>query len=98
MAKHTPGSWEVHPEITEKRMGYIRIVAGDKRVADIFPFVARGGIRLETAEANARLIAAAPDLLEALQQAINYTQTGGAEDTDWLTNAVDAIAGAKEPA
>lgn len=69
--QHTPGPWYVHgsiisPTPTGKRFA----------IAEVF----RDSI--ETANANARLIAAAPDLLEACKQAVNALELAhGGRDT-----------------
>jgi len=59
MAKHTPGNWVVG----EGKAARIVYASDSYAVADAT--VWHGGV--EEAEANARLIAAAPDLLAALQ-------------------------------
>lgn len=57
-AQHTPGPWEID-------YGYNRII---KSIGPCVPDEYAGSAWLEVTEANARLIAAAPDLLEALKQ------------------------------
>lgn len=68
--------WEVLNYANSKK-GYIAIVAnGTEHVADVFPFGARpGGAQRELAVhiANARLIAAAPEILEALKAQMDAT-------------------------
>jgi len=56
--QHTPGPWVIHPEA----LGEHSIVTPDGRglIADIYG----------RSPANARLIAAAPELLEALQDCV----------------------------
>ncbi len=54
-AKHTPGPWELH---TSPYLKFATVV-----IADV-----AHEIRSELSEHDARLIAAAPDLLEALQE------------------------------
>lgn len=67
--KHTPGPWEIKPlRMNYKHRFYLdlMIYAGDQFIATrrvMEPF------EQEEAEANARLIAAAPDLLAALENA-----------------------------
>ena len=57
-AKHTPGSWHVDdPGVSDR----YRYVFGADRL------ICRITIHNETSEANARLIAAAPDLLDSLK-------------------------------
>ena len=69
MSKHAPGPWRVMCHLSDDS-GHIAIVAGEKdNVCDVFPFGSLPGRRdrkLEHHKANAALIAAAPDLLEAL--------------------------------
>ena len=63
-AQHTPGPWFVVAQNNVGSKGtQVWGLAGDTRIADC----ASGGISLEGKRANARLIAAAPELLEALQ-------------------------------
>ena len=61
--KHTPGPWHVDRDAFERAA---RLRGGDnmRLILRWDAFARRGSIE---AEANARLIAAAPDLLEALQ-------------------------------
>lgn len=58
--KHTPGPWNYD------RSGYSLYVNSGR---ELVTALSMDGKRLETSEANARLIAAAPDLLEALKEA-----------------------------
>src|SRR5262249_39298471 len=62
-AKHTPGPWVIHLAQTV----CIRPASSDTLIARLF------GARSK-AETNARLIAAAPDLLEACKRALPYLQ------------------------
>ena len=61
MSKHTPGPWAVSS--TERR--YVREVNGKRYVASCTD--SQDYRTYEEAEANARLIACAPEMLEALQ-------------------------------
>jgi len=54
MSKHTPGPWLCHPYVLDGET-FIFNNSGTEHIADV------------VSEANAQLIAAAPDLLEALQ-------------------------------
>ena len=69
--EHTPGPWAMLSEETDKP--YIRIRGtklGDRyKIANVLTPVYDGSLERETEEtrANARLIEAAPDLLEALK-------------------------------
>jgi hypothetical protein len=77
MSKHTPGPWEV-----EEGAGEIVICAETGTAIDeSICFVTHGGwheMPRETAIANARLIAAAPELLAVLMQIqrMGYTDWG----------------------
>jgi phage-related baseplate assembly protein len=53
-AAHTPGPWDFHIADNAEPF-HIAIEANDERIADVY------------GKANARLIAAAPDMLEALR-------------------------------
>ncbi len=67
MRKHTPGPWEIerYSDGLIQIVGDVRIVSDDEEnVTTVVEAVARGD------EANARLISAAPELLEALQVCI----------------------------
>ena len=71
MSKHTPGPWQIYDCEFAVRVG---IEGGNK--TSVITFGAKGdysgvwGKTTEQAEANARLIASAPELLEALKGAI----------------------------
>lgn len=90
-AQHTPGAWHVAPsnrgnlcvfgEIEHKQEGY-----SENCICMVTPLHAQTAID----QANARLIAAAPELLEALEDAVAYPTTG-----NWYTKAAAAIAKAK---
>lgn len=61
---HTPGPWTMQPDETFSTLGDKRVVAFN----DISPAIVFGGLGAET-DANAHLIASAPELLEALEAA-----------------------------
>lgn len=66
MSKHTPGPWHANPYVHASVHGfavYADRICMDKLADEI------------QSEANARLIAAAPELLEALKQAVNLLET-----------------------
>ena len=71
MSAHTPGPWEVKPEECDRP--YIRVrgtrLGGRFKVCNVLTPVYEGVHKREADEtrANARLIAAAPELLAALQ-------------------------------
>lgn len=67
-AKHTPGPWLL--------TGFtVCDTTHHQRIASLWPVLA-GPLR-EEAEANARLIAAAPELLEALEDAVALCKAHG---------------------
>lgn len=73
---HTPGPWDTNTRQVEWRELYARLITGpDGRVlgaaADF-----NNTLRDPEADANARLMAAAPDLLAALEAALEQTEDG----------------------
>lgn len=70
---HAPGPWRVLEWANEKK-GYIAIVGPGKpesHICDVFPFGKRAEHQtLAEHTANARLISAAPDMLAALDRAL----------------------------
>ena len=101
MSEHTAGPWKVDPSAAEQRgMGGERIykVVTDRRngtpnglIADVSAW----WVDTESAKANARLIAAAPELLEACEalEASPYLFEG--DDLGLLNQVRDAIDSAK---
>ena len=82
--KHTPGPWNYD------RSGYSLYVNSGR---ELVTALSMDGKRLETSEANARLIAAAPDLLNALMDFVSYFGHDNDNGLDeMLTNARAAIA------
>lgn len=63
--KHTKGPWEIEGLVESNGVGAQRIVApcNTYAIADVYQAAERGGV----SEANARLIAAAPELLRVCQ-------------------------------
>lgn len=82
MSKHTPGPWEVGPQ----HHGQVAVWQSD------FPAVVATCGRQDDAEANARLIAAAPDLLAALKETLRASPMG-----PHVKMAQAAIAKAEQP-
>lgn len=72
MSKHTPGPWMVSPYNT---MG----IFDDKKrpIAVAYEGVHSYDIELPEREANAKLIAAAPEMLEALRACVEWAKAGG---------------------
>lgn len=94
MSKHTPGPWDAGLE----RMGdpdKRKIWATSLQVAS----AASMWISQEVQEANARLIAAAPEMLEALKEAKEFIENLQLPDSEWsrtLDLCVAAIAKAED--
>jgi hypothetical protein len=66
---HTKGKWEVSDFLTSSGG---RITCGEKQIADAWVF----SVGLTESKANAKLIAAAPALLEALEKAKQFIENG----------------------
>lgn len=78
MSKHTPGPWRVYPVMwpdDEVTFDSFRILGAD----NVSPAIVFGGV--EEAPYNARLIAAAPELLEALRDLVDAV---GTNPDEWL--------------
>ena len=98
MSKHTPGPWEVSHGGHGSPRGFVideyfvlnRTVADDVAIAaDIVDPATQ-----MPSEANARLIAAAPDLLEVLERIV---ASSSLTDTQLWAEARDAVAKATAP-
>lgn len=82
-ARHTRGPWETLPE--EAGKAYIRVrgtrLGATYKIANVLVHTYPGALdyELHEARANARLIAAAPDLLEALLVARDHIDMGALE-------------------
>lgn len=72
--KHTPGPWTVEPHNDDFGMYCIREVA-DRHEHDMTPQELADRLVYAEDAANAALIAAAPDMLEALQVAAEFIST-----------------------
>jgi hypothetical protein len=88
-AKHTPGPWKA-VDCRHQFNGQIRIW---KDALPTEPMIANVLAKNPNAEANARLIAAAPELLEALEKIRNLERRNFREAWDMLQE-VDRLAGA----
>ena len=82
MIKHTPGPWNSKLVIAWQGPNYIKVVGSNgAEIAAIQPHPNGSGQRLnndeleEIAKANERLIAAAPELLEACKEVLSYLPT-----------------------
>jgi len=76
-SKHTPGPWN-----SEHRAGSIDIWSGGgfvHQIACINPYAGDSGTTTETDESNARLIAAAPEMLDALKAVADFDLTSDIE-------------------
>ena len=96
--KHTPGPWVV--DYSPKTGRPLGITApGDEGIPGaVGCVVRRNGIGLpgsETAQANARLIAAAPDLLRILGELCRYAEGANSKVDDLIDEARAAIAKAE---
>lgn len=94
--RHTPGPW-LSTSTGEVMRGYSQPFAISQSgqpnlVAGVFGDVEGGE---EVAKANARLITAAPDLLEALADALKYAEFEGHAFRPWHDKARAAIAKAR---
>ena len=80
MSKHTPGPWSYigNGDVVARSENYC---GGEKDIASVF-LTAN-----DEDEANSRLIAAAPDLLEALREVLN-NPAGDYDASDGYENAV----------
>lgn len=90
--KHTPGPWEVWNWEADPRHVCVGPQAGGLCVADVVACNAHGIFTAETEArgmADARLIAAAPDLLDALQTA-SMALIGYTHRNEIIENALNA--------
>ena len=85
-AEHTPGPWVVYDDSNNGKTNRIEIAARGKTVARIYHSVPEEDLP------NARLIAAAPDLLEALQYMVNACPAIDPSGEDAHAHARAAIA------
>jgi hypothetical protein len=97
MSKHTPGPWEFYQRAGEgeDHKGF-RVTTGNPRWWAIATIMPVDGAGVE-GEANARLIAAAPDLLAALEKvwAEGVIPDGFALLQDQVCDAIAKAGGAK---
>lgn len=92
--QHTPGPWKVGQYLGQLSAWCVHMDAGDKgRGIDVVEAVC--GISAEQRLANARLIAAAPELLHALQQLIDSGDVRDAAEKGAVSMARAAIAKAE---
>jgi hypothetical protein len=86
MSKHTPGPWVVYDDSNDGKTNRIEIAARGKTVARIYHSVPEEDLP------NARLIAAAPDLLEALNTWLKQYSAEEYEDCPEVVQTRAAIA------
>jgi hypothetical protein len=92
--KHTPGPWK----IKQFKGGALRIISDDTHICTVHHTVPRGALNEEERrrrEANARLIAAAPKMIESLKEilaALNRSKTYPADPEYMKGVAQTAIA------
>jgi hypothetical protein len=91
MSKHTPGPWLLHGRITQGNHLPCSAVTAKTLIAKVYS-EAYNDIDEETA--NAILIAAAPELLEALKEFVEWIEQGD-YDISFLAKAQAAIAKAE---
>ena len=97
MSKHTPGPWQTMPEECDK--AYIRVrgtALGNRyKVANVLTPTYEGVHQSEAEETrrNAQLIAAAPELLDALRGAVVLfgCHCNDCTALDWLSRAEAAL-------
>jgi hypothetical protein len=76
--KHTPGPWKWWTSCSWRRLSQDLPRAKDGGV--LCPYVCRDGHPdVQVSDADARLIASAPDLLEAAEQALNFIENTESE-------------------
>jgi hypothetical protein len=76
--KHTPGDWSFWQKYQGEDIASIR--ANGKIIADVVGQNSGEGVMKDEALANAKLIAAAPDLLKALKEMLRHTDGNCAEE------------------
>jgi len=91
--KHTPGPWAVEDIKSQGTMVYRRIHVGKTALGAISAYKLPKGRDAE-AEANARLIAAAPELLAALEIAEGFISGFEGDElqegVDWMLSTIRA--------
>ena len=93
MSNHTPGPWVVVDDHPDKACYYIQEKNHLDEIATIYRYERNPCNTL----ADARLIAAAPELLEALEQVVSFVDAGqGTWTVEEQQKARAAIARAKE--
>ena len=83
MSNHTPGPWKIFDDHPDPDLLCLHVYHGDEQIADVSELK------------NARLIAAAPDLLEALENLLKVHEGEGGTQYHAGDMARAAIAKAK---
>ena len=89
---HTPGPWHWDSDpVKGDPTGRVRyqVVALGKTITKVYYSSYEGG--LTNAEHDARLIAAAPDLLEALERIMHYAHIGAAACDVYVTDQPEFV-------
>ncbi len=86
--KHTPGPWALYPYPT--RPYFTQVHINGAAIADVY---ASGLLKPEETTANARLIAAAPDLLAALKLVQSEVASDTVEMWDQVAAAISKAEG-----
>jgi hypothetical protein len=81
--KHTKGPWSL------KRIGNESTDFHQTVTSESFPALARVHVETETGKANARLIAAAPDMLAVLKELLPYVTKLSQPGERWARLAVE---------
>ena len=87
MSSHTPGPWAV------ANVGWVASLATDQTICGMY--AVKSGFDHTETDANARLIAAAPDLLEALGQTLNamiHLELSDSSKIEWEASKAAAYA------
>ena len=98
MTEHTPGPWEAtKTEQCSSHAWFVRPVSGGLIIADVQPALPWGGPSPQVGAADAKLIACAPELLEALEALVEaHDEVPSMLTPDLWEEARAAIKRAKE--
>ncbi len=92
---HTPGPWVIDEFYTQG--GFYKIRAADSALCHVHSFTEDGGLPTEEESANARLIAAAPELLEACKGVYDEHEHDHDRTTCWVCTKLRAAIAKAEP-
>lgn len=93
--KWTPGPWEVVRHVTRPAVEAINKKRGMRAAGDKYPLVCTMPDNYSTTESNAHLIAAAPELYEALEALLYGIENCDRIENYRIENAIDALAKAR---